>query len=331
MGIKGLKNLIKKYAPEAFTEINLNFLYNKTVCIDSSILMYKYRYLYDTDNFHILGFLQKTLEFLELGIKPIFVFDGKPPKEKQAVIKKRKEQYEKKVTQLKDLKEQVKDRLPVGEEFIDSDNESPDTETKAICRKIKALEKNVKTVTRQHSIEVMEFLKSIGIPFFHIEAEAEKSCVFLQTNGYADYIMTEDTDSLTFGATKVLFSKKNVYTLCELDKVLGGLEMQYHQFVDLCILCGCDYTCTIPKVGPVTAYNAIKQWGDIPTFLENETKYTAPDSFDYQTARDLFTSQENFPVHFYTSKNKKEFLRILTQWNLQQFYTKFTFCEFNLI
>jgi flap endonuclease-1 len=328
MGIKGLKSIIKKYAPEAFTEINLNLLYNKTVCVDSSILMYKYRYLYDTDNFHILGFLHKTLEFLELGIKPIFVFDGKPPKEKQPVIKKRKEQHEKRKEQLRVLKEQVKDTAP---EFIDSDSESPDTETKVICRKIKALEKNVKTVNRQHSFEVMEFLKSIGIPFFHTDAEAEKSCVFLQTNGYADYIMTEDTDSLTFGATNVLFCKKNVYTLCELDKVLGGLELEYPQFVDLCILCGCDYTCTIPKVGPVTAYTAIKQWGDISTFLENETKFDVPDSFDYQTARDLFTSQENFPVQFCITKNKADFLRILSHWNLEQFSTKFTFCEFNLI
>jgi len=331
MGIKGLKNLIKKNAPDAFTEINLNQLYNKTICIDSSILMYKYRYLYDTDNFHILGFLQKTLEFLELGIKPIFVFDGKPPKEKMQVIKKRKEQHEKKVTQLKELKEQVKDSLPVGEEFINSDNESPDTESKAIHRKIKALEKNVKTVTRQHSLEVMEFLKSIGIPFFHIEAEAEKSCVFLQSNGYADYIMTEDTDSLTFGATNVLFCKKNVYTLCELDKVLGGLGLSYIEFVDLCILCGCDYTCTIPKVGPVTAYNAIKQWGDIALFLNSEKKFSVPDSFDYKTARYLFTSKENFHVEFHTLKNKADFLRILGRWNLQQFSTKFTFCEFNLI
>ncbi len=328
MGIKGLKTLIKKYAPHAFSPINLNQLHNKTVCIDSSILMYKYRYLYDQDNFHILGFITKTLELLDLGIKPIFVFDGKPPKEKQHVLNKRKEQNEKRKTELKQLKEQVK---YVPEEFIDSDNDSPDNETKVIYRKIKALEKNVKTVTRQHSLEVMDFLKSIGIPFFHVDQEAEKSCVFLQMNGYADYIMTEDTDSLTFGASNVLFSKKNEYTLCELDKVLGGMEIEYHQFVDLCILCGCDYTCTIPKLGPVTAYNGIKQWGDITTFLENETKFNVPDSFDYQTARDLFTKQEHFPVQFHTTKDKTLFTSILSRWNLQQFSTKFTFCYFNLI
>jgi flap endonuclease-1 len=331
MGIKGLKSLIKKYAPEAFTEINLNTLYNKTICIDSSILLYKYRYLYDTDNFHILGFLHKTIEFLELGIKPIFVFDGKPPKEKQQVLKKRKEQQNKRITKLKELKEQVKEMNP-DPAFInsDSDSESPENETKVLQRKIKALEKNVKTVTRQHSFEVMEFLKSIGIPFFHTDAEAEKSCVFLQKNGYADYIMTEDTDSLTFGSTNVLFCKKNVYTLCELHKVLGGLELNYSGFVDLCILCGCDYTCTIPKVGPVTAYNAIKQWGSIELFLKNEEKHIPPDSFDYETARELFTKEEHFPVQFYITKNKIDFLEILSRWNLQQFSTKFTFCEFNL-
>ena len=42
MGIKGLKAVIKKHVPEAISEIDLSCLKGTTVCIDSSILLYKF-------------------------------------------------------------------------------------------------------------------------------------------------------------------------------------------------------------------------------------------------------------------------------------------------
>ena len=54
MGIKNLKKIIKKHAPDAITP--LPSLYNKKIAIDSSILLYKFRYFYKEDNFHIQGF-----------------------------------------------------------------------------------------------------------------------------------------------------------------------------------------------------------------------------------------------------------------------------------
>ena len=73
-----------------------------------------------------------------------------------------------------------------------------------------------------------------------------------------------------------------------LDTILSDLELNYTQFIDLCILCGCDYTCTIPKVGPVNALKLIKKHITIDNF-EN-----VPKEFDYQTARRLFIQNENY-------------------------------------
>jgi flap endonuclease-1 len=280
--------LIKKYAPDSISDISLKDLNGKTVCIDSSILLYKYKHIYNGDNFHILGFLHKIIELQDHNIKMIFVFDGKPPEAKREILNKRKEQNIKLKEQITTLKESIKDIN--FEEFIDSDNEVENVEikkVKEIHKKINALEKNVKKVTRQHSLDVMELLKSLGIPFLISETEAEKGCVFLQKNGYSDYILTEDTDCLTFGGTNIIFNKKNDYFACYLDKVLEGLELTQESFVDLCILCGCDYTCTIPKVGPVTALNAIKKYNSIEKYIEN-TKVSLPEAFNYQIARELF-------------------------------------------
>ena len=59
MGIKGLKKLIRKYVPESIQPFKTSSLYGKTVAVDSSILLYKFRYTYTDSNFHILGFIHK--------------------------------------------------------------------------------------------------------------------------------------------------------------------------------------------------------------------------------------------------------------------------------
>ena len=40
------------------------------------------------------------------------------------------------------------------------------------------------------------------------------------------------------------------------------------QFVDLCILLGCDYLDPIPKVGPNTALKLIREFGTLDKVLE---------------------------------------------------------------
>ena len=326
MGIKGIKSLIKKHVPDAIKEITLNELRGKTICIDSSILLYKYRHIYGTDNFHILGFLHKIIELLENDIKMIFVFDGKPPEEKREVLNKRKEQNVKLKEQLAALKKEAKTiELHLDEAFIDSEDELLPEEiekikkTKELRKKISSLEKNVKNVNRQHSLDLMELFKSIGISFFTPEGEAEKACVYLQKNGYADYILTEDTDSLTFGGTNVIFNKKNDYFICYLDKVLDGFQIDQDSFIDLCILCGCDYTTTIPKVGPVTALQMIQKYRSIEKFLFSENKFIVPETFDYQTARELFKTNEENGKIISSVKNKSTFDALTIRWNLNYF------------
>ncbi|CAN0475580.1 unnamed protein product [Discosporangium mesarthrocarpum] len=40
---------------------------------------------------------------------------------------------------------------------------------------------------------------------------------------------------------------------------MQGLDLSYEKFVDLCILCGCDYTGSIKGIGPKKALNLIRQ------------------------------------------------------------------------
>jgi flap endonuclease-1 len=81
------------------------------------------------------------------------------------------------------------------------------------------------------------------------EAEAECAALCKADKVYA--VASEDMDSLTFGSTRFLrhlmepTSRKIPVMEFEIAKVLQELNLTMDQFVDLCILCGCDYCDTI--------------------------------------------------------------------------------------
>ena len=115
-------------------------------------------------------------------------------------------------------------------------------------------------------------------------------------------------DCLTFGCEtliKNMKTKKDPIIEVRLDEVLKGLEMDMKQFIDFCILSGCDYLPTIPKLGPGTALKLIKEHKCIEDILEvlkieNEhyeiekghKKWIIPLNYDFQTARDLFNNPD---------------------------------------
>jgi flap endonuclease-1 len=288
MGIKGIKNLINKNAPGSIVSFNPTLLSGKKIAIDSSILLYKFRYLYNTDNFHLFGFTSKIKELQSLGVEPYFIFDGTPPKAKEKVLSDRSDQRKKQKDRLEEISKELSKYPNVNRvsEFIDSDDEAePEeiTKVKKLLSEERKIQKNLLIITKKHSLEVMEYLKTLGIAFLQAKGEAEKECAYLQRTGQVDYILTEDTDSLAFGGSNIIFSKNGNYELCDLNLVLSGLGISFESFIDLCILCGCDYTGTIPKIGPVTALKLIKRH----QLIEN-MPITIPDSFEYKMARELF-------------------------------------------
>ena len=302
MGIKQLKKIIKTHASKSIQTINVNSLNGKKVAIDSSILLYKFRYTYPSDDFHIIGFKNIVNDLIGNGIIPVFVFDGKPPDAKLDVLKKRGDLRKKKFEKIEILKSQLNNlNKEYLQEYIDDDpestNEKENRNNLELLKELELLQKNNLIITKEHSNEVIKLLTNLGIAFFQAPGEAEEYCAFLQKNGVTDYVLTEDTDSLTFGATKVLFNAtRREYSLISLDLVLSELEMEYYSFIDFCILSGCDYTCTIPKIGPVNALKIIKEYSSIDSFISENTKYSIPSNFDYLTARALFIQNENYKI-----------------------------------
>ncbi|KAJ4387804.1 Elongation of fatty acids protein 2 [Gnomoniopsis smithogilvyi] len=286
MGIKQLFSIIKEEAPDAIKEGEIKNQFGRKVAIDASMSIYSFLIAVRSDGqqlmnesgettSHLMGMFYRTLRIVDNGIKPLYVFDGAPPKLKSGELAKR---YQRK------------------QEATEGLEEAKETGT---AEDVEKFSRRTVRVTREHNAECQKLLKLMGIPYLIAPTEAEAQCAVLARAGKVYAAASEDMDTLCFDAPILLrhltFSEQRKEPIQEvhLGKVLEGLNMDRKQFVDLCILLGCDYLDPIPKIGPNTALKLIREHGSLEKvveFIENDkkSKYTLPEDWPYKDARDLF-------------------------------------------
>jgi len=159
-------------------------------------------------------------------------------------------------------------------------------------------------VTKEMTQDAMKLVKLMGAAVVEAPCEAEAQCSEIVKNDLAFATATEDMDALTFGTCFLLRgfnSKKEPICQIDLKTLLEGFEMTQDEFVDLCILCGCDYTNSIGGLGPVTSYKLLKAHGRIEGVIEKvmevnedreKKKYQIPKEFLYKESRALFKNPE---------------------------------------
>lgn len=250
MGIKDLHKSLSRYGEEACTPIKFEDLSHMTIAIDASSFVYRYvtaaqdRYLTCIQAF--IG-RAKAIE-----MRPIFVFDGKPPEAKNATLEKR-----------------AQSRASSG------------------C-----------PVTSEHFKQVANLLASSDVDMIHAPCEAEAQCARMNRTGLVDAVASEDMDTLCFGA-KVLLRNLNVsgkdIMRYDLDRLLHIIGLNMDQFVDFCILSGCDYISTIPQIGPVRAFKLIRDQKKTlqQVVSEARTRYPhLPSDREYEETRRLFLAPD---------------------------------------
>ncbi|KAH0794278.1 Flap endonuclease 1 [Histomonas meleagridis] len=307
MGVKNLMKFIEKHAPSAIKKIRIDQLMGKTIAIDASLQIYQFlvsvrhigNQLVDEEGnttSHLQGILTRTVNFITNGIKPIYVFDGKPPEVKSAELQKRAERRQEAEAQL--------------EAAIEAGNEED----------INRFSRRTVRMDPQQVEECKRLLKCMGIPYVEAPCEAEAECAALCKAGLAEATATEDMDSLAH-ATPVLIrhiAKPDEIVSISYEKVLEETQLTHEQFIDFCILCGCDYTNTIKNIGPKRAYELIKQHKTIENVVKtiDKNKYPVPDDFDYQSARDMFLHHEVVTeglVFKWGKPNKEEMIKFLVE------------------
>ncbi|PFH51229.1 hypothetical protein AMATHDRAFT_3227 [Amanita thiersii Skay4041] len=263
MGIKGLTGLLSEHAPACIKEHDIKTLFGRKVAIDASMSIYQFLIAVrqkdgemltneagETTS-HLMGFFYRTIRIVENGIKPAYVFDGKPPELKKGVLSKRFERRE-------EAKEEGEEAKEIG-----------------TAEDIDRFSRRTVKVTSQHNEECRRLLKLMGIPVVVAPSEAEAQCAELARGGKVYAAGSEDMDTLTFNAP-ILFrhltfseAKKAPISEINLQLALKGLGMDMGQFIELCILLGCDYLEPIKGMGPKTALKHLKEHGSLKNVIEH--------------------------------------------------------------
>ena len=234
---------------------------------------------------HLSGLFYRNINFLSLGIKPIYVFDGKPPSLKSAEIERRRQikkeatiKYEKAVTEgnLEDARKFAQQTTAMRDGMVD---------------------------------ESKHLLDLFGIPHIQAPGEGEATAAHLTISGKADATASQDFDSILFGAKKLVrnftnsgrrkIPNRNTYIdiepeIIDLQKNLAELKITREQLVDIGILIGTDFNPDgFERIGPKTALKMIREHGrleNIPQIQEHL------DKIDYRQIRKIFLKSEAVSV-----------------------------------
>ena len=111
MGIKNLNRFLFDHcSKKSICKIHLSELAGKTLVIDTSIYLYKFSYEDSLiENMYLFVSILKHYK-----IRPLFIFDGKPPPEKRDLLQRRrmeKKDAENKYMKLKELKSIIKEEI----------------------------------------------------------------------------------------------------------------------------------------------------------------------------------------------------------------------------
>lgn len=244
---------------------------------------------------HLSGLFYRTINLLEAGVKPIYVFDGKPPEFKHAETERRRE-----------VRAVAKEKWHTALERGD-----------LVEAKKQAMRST--TLTNEMIEDAKVLLESMGVPVIQAPSEGEALCASMASVGDAWATASQDFDSLLFGTPRLIrnlsiYGKRKymkqgwMYVnpeIITLDSVLKELEIDRNMLIILGILVGTDYNPGgIEGIGPVKGLKLVKEKKTLEAVLE-KTGWTF--SIPAKEIFDFFKNQPKFEykIEFKTPDNEK--------------------------
>lgn len=298
MGIKGLKKYLRDKHRYLFEDLKLSDLSGERIAIDVMAIYFSHwcvsqgviikrmgwDILHEEVNIddvreHWINLLWKSISrILSAGITPVMVFDGVAPKDKDETRKDRREGSINARSKAEELKIKLKEITP--------------------AQRVDNMLGPLHTVYAQwHSMRpedisaLRRVFEGLGIPTVVAPREAEEFCSYLCINSHVKAVYSSDTDNLAHGCPMWIHDLKgDVLHVIYYEKVLRALDFNQAQFLDFCILCGCDYNESIRLVGPHTSYEYIRDYRNIEG-LKNIRKEDEINGLRHEACRTLFTDK----------------------------------------
>ncbi|MEM5832152.1 MAG: flap endonuclease-1 [Candidatus Aenigmatarchaeota archaeon] len=270
-------------------EIEIKDLVGKKIAIDAFNALYQFLAIVrDKDTgeplkdskgritSHLSGLFYRTVNLIEEGIKPVYVFDGEPPKFKK-VTQERREEIKKEAEE--------KLRLAIEEGRIED-----------VLKYAQATAR----LTKELVDDAKKLLELMGIPYVQAPSEGEMQAAYMAKKGDVWASASQDYDSLLVGSPRLIrnlnltgrrkLPNKEVYVeikpeLIELDEVLKNLGITREQLILIGLLVGTDYNPEgIENIGPKKALKLVKEKKTLENILkEIEWKFdvSAQEIYDF--------------------------------------------------
>ena len=219
---------------------------------------------------HLSGILFRNANFLEKGIRPVYVFDGPPPDFKQKTIEERRNA-----------------RAQAGERWEEALARGDTEEAYKQARSSSKVDRDVIETSKK-------LLSLMGIPCIEAPSEGEAQATYMVMHGDASYVVSQDYDNLLFGAPMLvrnltISGKRKIHgrsvTLnpekVVLAEVLKGLGITREQLVQIAVLIGNDFNPGVKGIGPKTGLKLVKEGCFEKTMGEKEPDFDPGPVIDF--------------------------------------------------
>jgi 5'-3' exonuclease len=261
MGIKKLNKFIhENNLTNEYPNLEIYLMHNKqnnknaVFAIDFWLYAYKFSYSYGD---MLIGFWNQAINFLSHRIIPLYIFDGKPPNEKQGLLSMR----QKKKKNIEEKLQCVCDAIELNE------NENENGNIESLKEEKRKLEKSLVHITKLDIQMVKQMFDTLNVPFMVAKGEADSLCAKLYKEGKITACLSDDMDMLALGCGKTIKFVEGKIIEFDLVKILEGLKLNQDEFVDMCILFGCDYIRSYNKLNYTESYELIKKYKSIENIL----------------------------------------------------------------
>ena len=255
MGVKGLYSYLKKYR----VALDPRQQVPRRIGVDAMSLLYKHRG--DTKNILILLHALR-----QAGHRIIFVFDGKPPAEKEREVQARKDQ-----------KGVAAAKFAALEAFLASDAATNmDVGARGeLERSLERLQRESWHMTRELRRAFQRELWTAEIPYVKSVSEADDVLVDMESAGKLDVILTCDMDYLLSGVKRLWIpTHRGLFTYEQLilDDILEGEGVSVAGLADAGLLAGTEERRRAKGIPCERAFSLVRYYGSLEKILESNVK-----------------------------------------------------------
>jgi len=248
MGIPKLnKWLLDNCSSTSIQKKHLTEFQDKRVAIDISI--YLYRFLMDGRFIEHLYLFLSTMRYY--CIRPVIVFDGKAPIEKQATIQRRHKDKQEANQQYKAIEERLA-HLPAN-----------DPSRSSLLLQLASLKKRMVRLTWSHIDSAIELIQAFGFEYYLAPHEADQLCIYLAHTHNVDIILSDDMDLVISGAP-IIWRGLNIVSheifLYDIPAILCDLDMPIEDFRATVVLSGTDYEMKTPFLSMKRCFELYRQY-----------------------------------------------------------------------